>query len=271
MDVSELKCWIAVLVFVIVGKHSDSQSECAYDDYWYYASKAHIEFAQQKYTEALANYRKAFETVEVPYGTDLNAAFITAITVESDSLAYDYAARMMKCGIPLEYFSNFEEYDWYEKLKQDYPVARKYYQANFDYNLRDTILELRVKDSLFNVKYHNFRKGLSEMRLEELIEGVQSIENDFIEIVRKFGFPSHQNLGYYFDGSKIDRYPITIILHHLYQNGSSIFKEQLSAIVCDGKIRPTDQALLSRIQGFSKGAGIEQELRIKYNRIKSSP
>ncbi|MBK8706041.1 MAG: hypothetical protein IPN33_22440 [Saprospiraceae bacterium] len=240
--------------------------DCPYQKYFYWAGTAILDYAEEDYAAANKHFKTAFSKTIFPLGTDLDLALKTAVKTRDTVWAESLAIQLAKGGIPIPYFHQLNGFRWYPQFEQHFVQYRRSFAENFDLALREKLLALRIQDSLFNVKYHLWRVGEIKMGLQELIDGATSISKGFTALVSNHGFPCEQKMGYYYVNGEIQSFPTVVILIHMYQHGELRYKDRLSNIVCDGKLRPADQALLNGIKGFGDSTGIEQEMKIRYER-----
>lgn len=239
--------------------------DCNYEYYNYWSGRALIEYSEDKFLEANKNFKIAFSKADFSFGSDLAIALETALKAKDTIWARSLSIELAKGGIPIEFFDSFKKMSWYTQFESEFPIYQKNYKEEFDLELREKILELRFKDSLFNENYHKWRKDEIEMSLEELIKGAKMVTDGFKSIIKEHGFPCEQKMGYYFKEGRVQPFPISIILIHIYQRGELLYKDRLRNIVCDGKLKPNDQALLNRFKGFGDSTGVEQEMKIRYS------
>ena len=242
--------------------------DCNYKYYNYWSSRALIDYSENKFLEANNHFKSAFTKADFAFGSDLAIALETALKTKDTIWAKSLSIELAKGGIPIEFFDSFKKMSWYTQFESEYPIYQNYYKEEFDLELRDKILELKFQDSLFNENYHKWRKGEIEMSLDELIKGAKMITDGFKSIIKEHSFPCEQKMGYYFKEGRVQPFPITIILIHIYQRGELLYRDRLGNIVCDGKLKPTDQALLNRFKGFGDNTGVEQEMKIRYNQYR---
>lgn len=261
-----MKKEIITLIFIFIIIFNSFGQDCKYESYNYWAGRALLDYSENKFQEANKNLKIAFKKADFPFGTDLAIALKTALETKDTTWAKTISTELAKGGIPIEYFDSFKQYSWYTQFESDYPKNQDSYKEEFDLVLREKIIELRFQDSLFNENYHKWRRGEIEMSLDELIEGARKVTNGFKNIVKEHGFPCEQKMGYYFKEGKVQPFPITIILIHIYQRGELLYKNRLGNIVCDGKLKPTDQTLLNGFKGFGDSTGVEQEMKIRYSK-----
>lgn len=242
--------------------------ECAYEKYFYWAGSASIDYTERKFEAAEKKFRIAFSKAPFPQGKDLDLALKTAVQTKDTAWAKSISVRLASGGVPLAYFADFRNYAWYPDFQKDIPGYIESYTDSFDLEIRDKLLALGLQDSLFNEKYHLWRTGKIEMSLDKLIEGASEISNGFRKLIEDHGFPCEQKTGYYYHDGEIQLLPVVILMIHIYQRGELLYKDRLSRIACDGKLRPADKAMLDRVRGFGDSTGIGQEMRIRYEKYR---
>ncbi|MBK8698628.1 MAG: hypothetical protein IPN29_03445 [Saprospiraceae bacterium] len=240
--------------------------ECRYENYFYLCHAASADIKDGAPEKAVGHYKRAFAGDHFPFGIHLHEALNLAIQMKDTTWMKGISIQLAKGGVPLTFFAKLKDQPWYSIFEQSFPEYAQHFKNHFDLELRKQLLELRTKDSLFNISYHRWRKGEIELSLESLIADATGLSSGFIQLVKKYGFPCEQKMGYYMEEDKIADLPVAILLHHLYQFGEMILRDHLTEMVCDGKLRPQQQAQLIRVSGFGNGTGIEQEMQIRYGK-----
>jgi len=256
------------LSFILLSMSLNGQTDCAYENYHYYVSKAQFFNSDENAIQASKYYVKAFQSVDHPFAIHLEAAMKNAITIKNDDLALQYASRLAKGGIQKVYFDNFSTQTWYEIFIDSFSEYNAHFKQNYNLQLRRDILELRHVDSLYNVKYHSWRKKDLEVSFEELQSGAEKIFELFKSMIRTHGFPAEKNAGYLFHKKSVGLWPVTIVMHHLFQLGERVFYDQLGELSCTGYILPIQEASLTGVRGFGKSTGIRDEMIIRWKKYR---
>lgn len=256
------------LLFLFLSMTLAGQTDCAYETYHYYVSKAQFFHSDGDMLQASKYYEKAFLSVGHPFGIHLDGALKNAVELNNDTLALKYASHLAKGGIPKGYFDKFSHQAWYAIFIDSFSEFRAYFKQNYNIQLRRDILELRHTDSLFNVKYHSWRKNEIELSFEELVSGAENTFAMFKSMIQSHGFPSEQNAGYHLRDNAIGLFPVTIVMHHLFQRGERVFYDQLGELSCNGYILPIEEASLTGVRGFGKSTGIKDEMLIRWNKYR---
>lgn len=259
---------ITLLFCQILLLSSLTAQNCTYEKYYYWCGSAAIDQAANDFKEARRKFKIAFSQTNFPLAMDLNLALKVAKETQDSAWAASIAITLAKGGMPLTHFKDFENDQWYKAFKAQFAEYSDSYKQNFDLELRNKLIALSLKDSLANNKYHRWRKGEIEMSLEELIANASGILEDLKSMIAAHGFPCEQSMGYYYGKGKSASFMIVILLTHIYQGGELFYRDRLSNIVCDGKLRPTDQAVLNGVRGFGDSTGIEQEMKIRYEKYR---
>lgn len=244
--------------------------DCLYENYFKLVGAAYADFASSRFEEAAENYKVAFESVDFSFGADLQYALEVARHTQDSTWAFEVATMLAKGGIPIQYFKDYEHYAWFNQFRNDYPDYTAYYDRQFDRVAREKFLELCLSDYTFNETYHKWCSGEIEMTLPELIGGATGVLDSLKAIIHDHGFPSEQVMGYYYQNGEIKMYPITPLFIHIYQRGELFYADRLLNISCDGKLRPVDAFDVARFRGFGDSTGIEQEMKIRWQRCRGS-
>lgn len=241
---------------------------CKYKYYNYWSGRAFIDYSENNVQEANKNFKTAFRKANFSFGCDLAMALEIALKTRDTIWSKTLSIELAKGGIPIEFFDSLKNMSWYTQFKSNYPQYQNSFKEEFDLELRKKIIQLRFQDSLFNENYHKWRRGEIEISLDKLIEGAKKVTNGFKNIIKEHGFPCEQKMGYYFKEGKVQQFPITIILIHIYQRGELLYRDRLGKIVCDGKLKPTAHTLLNGFKGFGDSTGVEQEMKIRYSKYR---
>lgn len=245
-----------------------SAQECKYEKYFYWSEMATLDYQAGNWAGANDKFKKTFSKAPFPLGADLNLALKTAVQVRDTLWADTLAVYLAKGGIPLAFFQPFRNYEWYDAFEHSFDQYRAWYNTRFDTVLIEKMTKLYIRDSLFNAQYHLWRTRKIEMPLDEMIAGAKGISREFKEIISEHGFPCEQNMGYWYRDGKIDEFPLLVLLAHIYQRGELLYKDRLTNIICDGKFRRTQQAVLNGFNGYGDNTGVEQEMKIRYEQYR---
>lgn len=247
-----------------------SAQECEYTEYYPLVVSAFKNYSEEKYKEAEKNLKLAFNKTDFPLGKDLNLALLVAQKRDNSEWAEEISISLAKGGVPLRYFAKLKSFRWYEKFVKDFENYSKYYAEKFDPELQKKLVSILKQDTEFNGKYHQWRTREIEMSLQELIDGATKIQTESKLLTDKFGFPNEQIMGYNYVYRKnnIEHYPIDVLIIHIYQRGTLIFKEDIHNIVCKGGLHPNSEIILKEIRGFGNSNGIEQEMKIRYEKYR---
>lgn len=258
------------IIICLLWLNTINGQDCLYDNYFKLCGAALNDYSSNRLEEAAGKYKLAFKSVGFSLGSDLQNALIVAQQTQDTTWAYEVAKLLAKGGIPIEYFNEFEHYSWFIQFKNEYHCFTAYYDTHFDKVAREKFLDLCLSDSTFNASYHEWCSGKIEMTLVELIDGAAAILDSLKSIIHDHGFPCEQIMGYYFKKSEVKMYPITPLLIHIYQRGELFYMDRLSNISCDGKLRPVDAFDIGRFRGFGDSTGIEQEMKIRWQRCRGT-
>jgi hypothetical protein len=264
-----MKKKLLIFIFLITMINLSAQ-ECEYTEYYPLVDSAFKNYSEENYKEAEKNLKLAFNKTDFPLGKDLNLALIVAQKRDDSEWTEKISISLAKGGVPLRYFVKFKNFKWYKKFLIDFEDYSRYYAENFKPELREKIISLLKQDTDFNSKYHQWRAREIEISLQELIDGATKIQTEFKLLTYKYGFPNERIMGYNYVYRKhnIERYPTDVLMIHIYQRGTLIFKEDIPNIVCKGGLVPSSGITLKEIRGFGNSDGIEQEMKIRYEKYR---
>lgn len=256
-----------VILFIASFLEFSNLEECDYTDYWYFTGRASISYSNGNIIESAKHFKKAFAENVFAWGNDLDLALKIAVDMKDTLWANQLSIQLAKGGIPLEHFYSYQSDTWYPKFQRDYATYKRHYEETFNVDQKTAVLALIELDREYNEKFHRFRRGEIELTLTELVDDAEEVRDELTRIIKTFGFPSEKTMGYYYHEKKVARFPLVVLLIHIFQRGDLFLKPHLNKLVCKGYLRPPDQALLNGSQGYGESSGIEDEMIIKYNRI----
>jgi len=247
-----------------------SAQECEYNEYYILVNSAQKDYSNKEYKKVRKNLKSAFSKVEFPLGQDLNLALLVAKKTKDSEWAEQISIQLAKGGVPLRYFTKVKDFKWYEKFKANFENYAKFYNENFDSELRDRLIILIKEDKDFNSKYHDWRTRKIEMTLQELIDGALEILYDFNLLTNKYGIPNERKMGYNYirRKNKVEYYTFEALMMHIYQRGEQVFINELHDIVCQGILHPNYEETLKGMTGFGNGTGVEQEMKARYEKYR---
>ena len=265
----KMKNILLILIILILAAKSNAQ-DCGYVEYYPLYELAKKNYAQKNYKEAEINIKLAFEKVDFPLGKGLHLALQVAKKQNDSEWAEQISIQLAKGGVPLKYFRHLKNYEWYEKFKTDFKKYSNHYNENFKPELREKLISLIKKDKKFNSRYHDWRTRKVELTLDELIEGASQIVTDFKELTNYYGFPNEKLTGYNYvqRTDRIDYFHTDALMIHIYQRGVIIFRDKMREIVCDGGLHPNYEETLKKIRGFGNSTGVEQEMKVRYEKYR---
>jgi len=254
--------FIGILLLTI----NSSAQDCQYEYYFHLTDLAKEQVSKKKFKEAKRSFKEAFSNIEFPLGHDLSFALYVADQTKDNEWAELIAEKLAMGGVPLRYFSKFKKRKWYSDFETEFKVYNKYYDKNFNSELRNQFLALSKKDTEFNENYHAWRKGNLQLSLQDLIDQATEIVTEFNRINDKYGFPDEQKMGYYYVPGKIrvEPFPVLPLLVHIYQRGVLVLQEEIHTIVCKGGLHPSYELTLQKVRGFGNSTGVEQEMQARY-------
>ncbi len=267
------------LIFLAVGLTSatkTTETEPCYYKLYAQGIKKALSFHYSKKDIEKSNevFKNTIRQVDFPRGIDLEEALIVALKVKDEAFAKELIAQMLKGGIPMTYFQNRKEVtalkNWNE-IKVNYPFYQAYHKTNFSVDLRKEVFELRTIDSLFNIKFHQFRKKEIDLEVEELITDVEHLYDKYKSILATYGFPAESKMGYYLKDGKISSYPTGVVWLHLAQLGVNTVKDDFTYedLVCSGYLPENEYDMLTQLIGTSRSPkGIKNTMEAFYKSFK---
>ncbi len=267
-------CILFILAFQSVSAQHNSRtdSNCLYQEY-YDGITAALTEKHSNDNWALANeiFADAFNKVDTPYGQDLEEALEVSVALDDDTQTKYITEKLLLGGIPSDYFRRYPSIinsQWWKQM--DFVEFSEKHRSNFDTELLNRLLSLRTKDSLFNIKYHRFRKGEELVELDYLINESTDIYREFNDIVSSHGFPSELNTGYLYGDNQIQTLPTQVVLIHIQQLGEPIISRDFSYIelVCNGHLTEYQHRSLLALSSIGGGKGTKHEMTFFYNRYK---
>ena len=242
------------------------QGSCEYENYFYYTTSAFKENGDGNTSKAIELFEKAFNSVDHPLGYDLGVCLNQSVELKDNIRSLKYASTLAKGGVKMDYFLQFEHEPWFKEFQENYDTYRNHFRSHYQTELRQKLIHLRHQDSLYNVDYHNWRKGKISLSYEQLLSGAEAIRDSLVSIIKTHGFPHEKNSGFYSDGESIGQFPLGIVIHHLFQLGDRSLHKSLDKISCNGSLRPVEITSLKGVQGFGDSTGIADEMTIRWER-----
>ena len=249
-----------------------SGQNCEYMEYFRLTDLAKNDCKKENFQGAKKNFKLAFEKTEFPLGHDLSYALFTADKIKDDRWARHIAEKLAKGGIPLRYFGKYKKKEWYKEFESDFQNYVEHFKKHFDLEMQNCFLEISQDDSDFTDKYHEWRERKIELSLQELIDDATKVLSDFKNFNVEYGFPSELKMGYNYIRRKnrIEPYKVDVLMIHIYQMGTRIFKDDIHNFVCNGSLHTSFEKTIERIQGFGDSTGIEQEMKARYKKFRGA-
>ena len=262
---------IPILTFLFLTLISSGQN-CKYAEYYHLTDLAKSDCKKENFKDARSNFKLAFAETVFPLGHDLSYALYTANKLKDDQWARQIAENLAKGGIPLRYFVKFKKKKWYNGFASNFLDYEEYFKKHFNVEMRNRFLIISKNDSQFTDKYHEWRERKIELTLQELIDGATNVLMDFKGFNEKFGFPSELKMGYNYVRRKnnIEPYPINVLMIHIYQMGTLLYKDNIHTLVCQGALHTNFEMTLKKIQGFGDSTGVEQEMKARYKKYRET-
>ncbi len=258
---------LSFLIFLV--SLTISGQDCEYEEYFKLVSQAKKDCIKKDYKSASKKFKQAFSQTDFPLGHDLSFALITARETKDVQWAKTISIQLAKGGVPINYFKDFREYNWYNDIKSQFKVYRKFYSDNFNLELRDKWVSLILLDRKINGRFHEFREAKIKLTLEEMIQDASSVSKEFQVIIDEYGFPGEKEMGYlHIKGkNRIENFPSELLVRHIYQRGETFFENEITSFVCQGKLRTENFMLQSTIGGYY-GLGLEKVMKLLHDRYK---
>ena len=264
---------ILSLQSVLSAQHNNrTDSNCLYQEYYEGITASLTEkHSNDDWDRAHEIFADAFNMVATPYGQDLEEALEVSVSLDDDTQTKYITEKLLLGGIPSDYFRRYPSIinsQWWKQM--DFVEFSEKHRSNFDTELLNRLLSLRTKDSLFNIKYHRFRKGEELVELDYLINESTDIYREFNDIVSSHGFPSELNTGYLYRDNKIQTLPTQVVLIHIQQLGEPIISRDFSytELVCDGHLTEYQHRSLLTLSSIGGGKGTKHEMTFFFNRYK---
>lgn len=266
---------ITILLFILFSCSETNLDDCDYKSYFNTISKA----LSDKYsTENLKGvnelFKDAINSVQFSYAKDLEEALEVSIKVKDYEFSRTIVKKLLEGGIPIEYFKRYkdtiEEKYWKGIISEYSSLGKK--EILSKQKIKKELIDLRLRDSLFNIEFHKFRKGEKLLTLNYLIDESQGIYQDFRSLVNDFGFPSEINTGYFYYDNEIQNSPLEVILIHIHQLGEPIIRNEFTyeELICNGHLNDYQYTLLNKINSFGGGRGNKHEMQLFYEEHKKS-
>lgn len=263
---------ILLVLIILISTIKSIGQDCGYIEYYPLFELATKNYSDKDYKEAERNIKLAFDKTEFPLGEGLHLALMIAQQQNDPEWAEQISIKLAKGGVPLRYFRYLKKYDWHDKFSTDFEMYSNYYNENFKPELREKLISLINRDKKFNSKFHDWRTRKIELTLDELIKEASEIISDFKELTDQYGFPNELLTGYNYvrRTDRIEYFHTDALIIHIYQRGVIIFEDKIREIVCDGGLHPNYEETLKKIRGFGNSTGVEQEMKIRYEKYRGN-
>lgn len=208
-----------------------------------------LAYEEQNLSKSIKSYKLAFKEIKNPFGLD----YLDALKVASINKDYEFGTTILeeicKRGCPpkiVEQYSkkylDFDSTTW-NLFAENLSVYQKYYDSNFDVELRQELLNLRYLDSTFNAEFHAspIDSIYSTNTTKEISKKLKQLE----ELSK---FPCESNVGLFYNDQGIVSSPISIILMHQYQRGDTIFLNRIEKLAGSGLIDKTSIGMYKQYQ-----------------------
>lgn len=262
---------LPILTFLFLTFNLSGQN-CEYIEYNRLTDLAKSDCRKQDFKNARKNFELAFEQNVFPLGHDLSYALFAADKLKDDQWARQIAEKLAKGGIPLRYFGKFKKKKWYREFESDFQKYDEHFMKNFDLEMQNAFLDISKFDNDFVNKYHRWRERKIELPIQELIDGATKILTDFQNFNVEYGFPNELKMGYNYvrQKNRIEPFKVNVLMIHIYQMGTRLFKDKIHSFVCIGSLHTSFEKTIERIQGFGDSTGIEQEMKARFEKFRET-
>ena len=263
------KVFILLLLNLISIEFVAAQN-CDYEEYYKSIELARKEYANDNFKEASKLYKIAFESTDFPFGTDLCIAFKVAQKTKDEIWMEQIAIQLAKGGVPLKYFKFFTKYKWSKKFYAQFPQYEKYFNENFDLEFRKTLVDVAKLDKETNNRFHDWRTRKEAHSVDTLVAEMTNVSLGFQKMIEKFGFPTEQKIGYYYNKGDVNELPTFVLFTHIYQRGELLYKERLTELVCKGSLNQFQSKQLENTRGLGNSTGIVQEMKAREKKYRKN-
>jgi len=260
---------LPILFFIYFTLYTSAQ-KCEYEEYFRFTDLAKKAFNTENFKDARKSFKLAFKETIFPLGHDLSYALIAANETKDYEWAGQIAKKLAQGGVPLRYFIRYKKKKWHKEFKSSFNSYNAYYEECFDQEMKKRLLQIEQNDFEFTTKYHDWRARKIELQIQELIDGATKIVVDFKSFKEKYGFPNEREMGYNYIHIKnrIEPYKTDVLMVHIYQMGTPIFRNNIHDFACEGSLHTNFEEVIEKIQGFGDSTGIEQEMRARYKKFR---
>lgn len=256
------------LVINLISVEFIFSQNCNYEDYHNRIELARKEYEKENFKESSKLYKIAFENIDFPFGNDLCNALKVAEKSNDKIWMEQLAIQLAKGGIPLKFFKHFENYKWHKTFCEQFPQYLKFFNENFQLKFRRNLLEIGKLDSETNSRFHEWRTRKVEHSTDTLVAEMTNVSIKFQKMIEKFGFPSEQKIGYYYNKGDVNELPTFVLFVHIYQRGELLYYEQLNELTCNGTLTYPQFKQLESIRGFGNSTGIVQEMEVRKKKFR---
>jgi hypothetical protein len=202
----------------------------------YYAAinKAELAIISENYLRAKSFYEIAFAN-KFPNGKDLYNAFLTSYYTKDTSKSIQYLKDLAFAGLRRDFFIDTQSnYNFYSQI-----LARVNYDSCMTAGLRSVNKVLIQKLDSLLILDQTIRKGGD--RSKKLLEGDLLNVAHLAKIVKEFGWPSFEEIGFWTNGSSpfVENPAFGYVMWHNRFNTDSFDKLAIEAVK-SGKMRPDE-------------------------------
>jgi hypothetical protein len=236
------KILIVTLAMLCMGCSKSQKVDIPF--YFEQIKQAENNICQKRFKEASDIYKRAFVSIEKPFGKDVfNAALAAHLTGDQDR----------RDVLLQKLVNNLDQFDWLKKELVDTYLSEEEWasllarrQVEYQEDLRQECVELNERDQLFRPLYETYDDTINANRKINL--------SRILELTDDSGFPSHIEAGY---ADNLREWDHDIVLYHTAQRRSydkSVYDLEplLFEAVQQGRYDP-DRAIF--LMNFQQDAG----------------
>jgi hypothetical protein len=203
-----------------------------------------------KYTDALAQYQKAFAAVPRGFMKDYFNAAVCATYLGDANNTYKYLLEVAGKGISLDFvkdetaFMGIQQDPNWRNFEKEYLSKKREFEQKINKSLKDKLAKITERDQWFRVRdTQTFADTIVK------IDRQNATELDYL--IARYGFPSEDVIGCGDGGMPVIQYPFyTIIRRQIPDNQTVNFSNHLMDAARSGKISPhTATHIMATING----------------------
>jgi hypothetical protein len=203
-----------------------------------------------KYTDALAQYQKAFATVPRGFMKDYFNAAVCATYIGDANNTYKYLLEVAGKGISLDFikdetaFMGIQQDPNWRNFEKEYLAKKREFEQKVNKNLKDKLAKIVERDQWFRVRN-------TEVSADTIAKIDKQSATELDYLIARYGFPSEDTIGCGDGGMPLIQYPFyTIIRRQTPENQVVNFSNHLMNAARNGNISPhTATHIMATING----------------------